>query len=172
MKKVEFDLRELQKVPEKIRRQTMNKWMLKALHRYGMELEALVVDQIQDMGINFHGDLMKSIKSQVKKELNGFLLNVGTNLKTKSGYPYPVGVHEGTKPHWTPKNVIREWVRLKLNIKKEPELSRATFFIRRKIATKGIKGRPFMQIVFKQEKRKMADKISKHLAVAMGGGKI
>ena len=116
MKKVEFDLSELQKVPEKIRRQTMNKWMLKALHRYGLELESLVVDQIQDMGINFHGDLMKSIKSQVKKELNGFLLNVGTNLKTKSGYPYPVGVHEGTKPHWTPKNVIREWVRLKLNI--------------------------------------------------------
>ncbi len=171
MEKIQFDLSELVKVPEKLRRKVFNEWVERALNLYALELERLVVEQIDRSvpPINYSGDLRKSIKSLVKKEVLSWYVKVGSGII--SPFPYPVVVHEGAKPHWMPLKPLVTWVEKKLQIPKGESYGVAKA-IQWKIAKKGKKGRPFMRIMYEQEKPRMAQKLSQYLAIAMRGGKL
>lgn len=169
--KVEFDLRELLRFNKKLGKK-IPIWMEKALTDYGLMLEELIVDEIDRMKLNVSGEMKKSVTHIVREKMKGWLVQVGTNVKTASGYPYPIGVHEGTCPHWPPEGPIREWARRKLNITNEFELRKATYFIRKRISEVGTKAHPFMTNVFTKEKFKIRKEIGKALMHVMRGGKI
>lgn len=169
--KVEFDLKELLKFNKKLEKK-IPIWMDKALINYGETLEMLIVDEISRMGLDDTREMGKSVAHIVREKTRGWLVQVGTNVKTASGYPYPIGVHEGTCPHWPPEGPIREWARRKLNITNEFELRKAAYFIRLKISKVGTKAHPFMTNVFTKEKFKIRKEIGKALMYVMRGGKI
>jgi len=112
------------------------------LELIGLDIEAKAVEYLDRRDVNVTGDLRKSITHEVSRELNSIRLQVGTNLS------YAVFVHEGTKPHWPPKAPIRKWVIKKLGIKGE-NTDKVTFAVRRKIARKGTKARPFLTAAFR-----------------------
>jgi len=170
-KEVKIDLSELKKFMGKLDK-NLDKWIDIALTDYALTLEGMVVDEIEKRHISVSGELKKSITHEVIKQLHGWLINVGTNLKTGSGYPYPVGVHEGTKPHAMPIAPLKEWVRLKLNISKEKENTRVAWAIWWKIKKFGTKGNPFMGSVFAKEKHRMNREIGNALYRAMKGGRV
>ena len=169
--KFKFDFADLIKFNKKLEK-IIPKWMDKALTEYGLILEELIVDEIDRMKLNVSGEMKKSVTSIVRDRLHGWLVTVGTNVKTAGGYPYAIGVHEGTVPHWPPEGPIREWARRKLNISDERELNKATFLISRKISKEGTQPHPFMTNVFTRERFKIRKEIGKALARAMKGGKI
>ena len=125
----------------------------------GKEIEALAVKYLDDNNINYNADLRNSITSEVEKTLGKMELRVGPNVD------YAIFVHEGTRPHWPPKNVIRKWVVRKLGLK-GADADRATFFIRRKIARVGTPPRPFMLEALNAHKKLIARRIAQ--AVARG----
>lgn len=169
--KVEFDLKELVKFNKKLGKK-IPEWMDKALTNYGLVLEELIVDEIDRMKLNVSGEMKKSVTHIVREKIHGWLVQVGTNVKTASGYPYAVGVHEGTIAHWPPEGPIREWARRKLNITNEFELRKATYFIGKKISEVGTKAHPFMTNVFTKEKFKIRKEIGKALMHVMRSGKV
>lgn len=57
------------------------------------------------------------------------------------GAKYAAAIHEGTKPHWPPKNILEVWARR--HGAKNPKS--AAFLIGRKIARKGTSARPFLR---------------------------
>jgi phage gpG-like protein len=144
-----------------------------ALEEYAHELRALVVDEINRMGISVSGDLAKSITPEVGKKLDSWLAQVGTNLK------YAIYVHEGTKPHWAPIKPLLEWVEKKgivgtYSVKtrkrtggkkkiadENMSMARA---VQRSIAKKGTKAKPFLRFVFNREKASAAKEIAKKIA--------
>ncbi len=168
---VKFDLSDFVKFNKNLKKK-IPQWMDKALTNYGLMLEELIVDEIDRMKLNVSGEMKKSVTSIVKEKLKGWLVTVGTNVKTAGGYPYPIGVHEGTIAHWPPSGPIREWVRRKLNITAEPELRKATYLISRKISKEGTKPHPFMTNVFTKERYKIRKEIGKALMRVMKGGKV
>ena len=169
--KVEFDLKELVKFNKKLGKK-IPIWMEKALTNYGLTLEELIVDEIDRMKLNVSGEMKKSVTHIVREKIHGWLVQVGTNVKTASGYPYPIGIHEGTVAHWPPEGPIREWARRKLNITNEFELRKATYFIRKKISEVGTKAHPFMTNVFTKERSKIRKEIGRALMHVMKGGKV
>jgi len=169
--KVKFDFSDLIKFNKKLGK-IIPIWMEKALTDYGLILEELIVDEIDRMNLSVSGEMKKSVTHIVRERLHGWLVTVGTNVKTASGYPYPIGVHEGTFPHWPPSGPIREWAKRKLNISDERELRKATFLISRKISKEGTEPHPFMTNVFTKEKSSIRKEIGKALARVMKGGKI
>lgn len=169
--KVEFDLKELLKFNKNLAKR-IPKWMDKALTYYGEILEELIVDEIDRMGLNDTREMGKSVTHIVRERLKGWLVTVGTNVKTATGYPYAVGVHEGTTPHWPPSAPMREWVRRKLNITNERDLARAAYFIRKKISVEGTKAHPFMTNVFTKERHKIRKEIGKALMRVIKGDKV
>ena len=169
--KVKFDLSDLLKFNKKLAKK-IPIWMEKALTDYGLTLEELIVDEIDRMGLNVSGEMKKSVTHFVREKLHGWLVQVGTNVKTAGGYPYPIGVHEGTIAHWPPSAPIREWARRKLNITNEKELNKATYFIRKKISKVGTKAHPFITNVFTKERHKIRKEIGKALLHVMKGGKV
>lgn len=168
---VKFDLSELAKFNKNLGKK-IPQWMDKALTDYGLTLEELIVDEIDRMKLSVSGEMKKSVTSIVREKLHGWLVQVGTNVKTAGGYPYPIGVHEGTIAHWPPSDPIREWARRKLNISDERELKKATFLISRKISKEGTKAHPFMTNVFTKERYKIRKEIGKALMRVMKGGKV
>jgi len=168
---VTFDLSKLVKFNKNLEKR-IPIWMEKALENYGLTLEELVVDEIDRMKLNVSREMGKSVNHIVKERMKGWLVNVGTNVKTAKGYPYAIGVHEGTIAHWPPEGPIRAWAKRKLNITNEKELKKATYFIRKQISEKGTEEHPFMTNVFTKEKSKIRKEIGKALMRAMKGGKI
>lgn len=72
--------------------------------------------------------------------------NVENKFGNLQGYlmfraKYAAAVHEGTKPHWPPKNILEVWARR--HGAKNPKS--AAFLIGRKIARKGTSARPFLR---------------------------
>jgi hypothetical protein len=171
MDKVKFDYSELKKFFPKLEK-NLDKWIDTALEDYALYLEEKVVDEIDARNISVSGELKKSITHKVTDEVMGWMVWVGTNLRTETGYPYPVGVHEGTRPHAAPIDPLREWVRLKLNISNEKENRRVAWAIWWKIKQVGTKKNPFMSSVFAKEKRKINQEVGKALLRAMRGGKV
>ncbi len=125
----------------------------------GKEIEALAVQYLDENNINYNADLRNSITSEVQKELNKIELRVGPNVK------HAIFVHEGTRPHWPPRQPIRKWVVRKLGLKGK-DADQATFFIRRKISRVGTPPRPFMLEALKVHKKLIARRIAN--AVARG----
>ena len=168
---VKIDLSELKKFIKNLGG-NLDKWIEKALNNYGLYLEEQIVDEIERRHISVSGELKKSIVTEVKKTMLGWMVRVGTNLKTETGYPYPVGVHEGTEPHAAPIDPLREWVRLKLNISEELENRKVAGAIWWKIKQFGTEGKPFMSSVFIKERYKMQKEIHKALFKVMRGGRV
>lgn len=65
-----------------------------------------------------------------------------------SKLPYAAAQDQGTRPFWTPVQPIKDWVHRnneKFGIsKRESEVNRVTYFVRRKIARHGIKGKHYL----------------------------
>ncbi len=136
-------------------RKFKNRTITVAVRKYALELERLVSEKIDAMGISDTGDLRKSIKQEVFIQAQKWVIRVGSNME------YAVYVHEGTRPHWPPKSAIDGWVRRKLGLR-GVELETTSYLIRRKISKEGTKEKPFMQLVFDQEKHKAAEKIARY----------
>jgi hypothetical protein len=168
--RIKFDLSELVKVPDLLKKKIIDEWLVQACESYALYLEEMVVDEIDRLKLNVSGDMRKSITHDVTRTLINYLIVVGTNLKTASGYPYPLGVHEGTRPHWGPIAPLQTWVRLKLNIQDAKEANQIAHRIQWSIAKKGTKPHPFMKNVFEKEKPYIAQKIGNYLTEAMAGG--
>lgn len=122
------------------------------LNDLGEDLTALAIDYLDKKQVSVTGDLRKSITHEVSRELNGFSLSWGTNLK------YAVYVHEGTKPHLPPEQPIRQWVVKKLGIIGDA-VPNVTAKVRWTIARKGTKGKPFLKVPFRAFKNQILDRI-------------
>ena len=118
------------------------------LRAYALELETDVVAQVDKYGINDRGDLRKSITHEFIKRRNNLILRVGPGILKP--FPYPIAVHEGTRPHFPPADPIRKWVRRKLGIRNRKELEQVTRAIQWKIYKHGTKGRPFLKDVLER----------------------
>lgn len=79
------------------------------------------------------GNLRSSIKANMLSGGLGAEIGVGRQLNVKYG-PY---MEYGTKPHWPPPGVLTEWCR-------RHGIEGKEFLIRRKIARRGTKPRPFL----------------------------
>lgn len=183
---VEFDLSELLKFNKNLVKK-IPKWMEKALGDYGLTLEELIVDEIDRMNLNVTREMGKSVTHIVRERLKGWLVTVGTNVKTASGYPYAIGVHEGTDPHWAPIGPLIEWVKRKgiagtYSIKTHKRTGGAktgaaqdkavAFAIQHKIAKEGTDAHPFMTNVFTRVKSKIRKEIGRALMIVMRGKKV
>lgn len=125
----------------------------------GLEIEKTAVEYLDRKNINVDGDLRDSINSKVEREVRSMILQIGANSD------HAVYVHDGTKPHWPPYWPILRWVLKKLNIK-GPPAKRVTFLVRRKIARKGTKAKPFLATAFRAHKNKIAGRIADAVARA------
>lgn len=104
------------------------------------------------------GDLRKSISSDVKRIVDGWMIKVYSNTN------YSVFAHEGTRPHWVPIYNLYRWVKIKklagryslkgsrLGSKRDQYLDDMNLAkqIQRKIAKKGTKGVKFFELALKQ----------------------
>lgn len=171
--RIQFDFGKLIKLPKALKEKMMDEWVGVALRAYGLTLERLVVLEIQKEGLTVSGDLMGSIVSRVTKKVSSWIVRVGTNLKTESGYPYPVGVHEGTIPHFAPIRPLIKYIALKYNEKGKEGLKHA-YALRGAIKKYGTKPHPFMQKVYDREKAYIESRIGYELGrvIAERGGKI
>jgi hypothetical protein len=169
---ITFNWDEYKVFNKKLRDKMFKEWMNTALNAYALTLEEMIVDEIERMNLQVDGWLKQSITSQVTKKINEWLVNVGTNLRTSSGYPYPVGVHEGTIPHTPPWEPIEEWVRKKINPASPKELKKITGAVWSKIRRYGTEAHPFMQKVFSKSDDQIRAEIGKELIIAMKGGKV
>jgi len=128
------------------------------LYDFGEDVRAAVIQYLDDEGINVQGDIRDSINYEVAREIGRMRISVGSNSD------HAIFVHEGTKPHWPPVDPIKKWAIRKLNIKGK-ELLKATWFIRKKIATVGTDPKPFLTTPFylysKELPRRIADRIKK-----------
>ena len=183
---VKFDLSELVKFNKNLAKK-IPIWMEKALIDYGLTLEELIVDEIDRMKLSVSGEMKKSVTHIVKERLHGWLVTIGTNVKTAGGYPYPIGVHEGTIAHWAPIAPLIEWVRRKGlagtysikthrrtggKAKKAAQDKAVAYAIQHKISKVGTKAHPFMTNVFTKERYKIRKEIGKALLREMKGGKV
>jgi hypothetical protein len=159
-----------------------------ALTDYGLYLEKIIVDEIDRMDLSVSGEMKKSVTHIVRERLQGWLVWVGTNVRTAGGYPYAVGVHEGTCPHWAPIEPLIEWVKKKgmaatqFSIKthgrtggkkqRAGEDLAMAYRIQSKIAREGTEPHPFMTNVFTKERHKIRKEIGMALFRKMKGGKV
>ncbi len=102
--------------------------------------------------INVDRQLYKSLSYQVERVLNKIRLQFGSNVK------HGIFVHDGTKPHWTPVKPIRRWVFKKLGFT-GAKLDSVTWFVRKKIASKGTEAKPFAETAWRQIRRTAPMKI-------------
>ena len=131
-------------IDPKADQQVISRELHKELQRIGMEAERTMIDYLQKHGIDDRGDLRKSITSEVTTQLDLMRLRFGANAK------HAIFVHDGTKPHWIGKDTeagksIRRWVIRKLSVTGEKKISSVSYLVRRKIAKKGTKGKPFAE---------------------------
>lgn len=134
------------------------------LHLLGNEIVERVVDYLDRRNINVTGDLRKSITYQVQKEIGQFRLTVGSGVGLGGrNIKYDVFVHEGTRPHWTPEKPIRKWVIRKLGVRGD-DVNKVTYLVRRKIALKGTKARPFLTTPFRLYRNILVRRIAAAIA--------
>jgi len=171
--RIKFDFSKLVKLPKALKAKLMDEWMGIALRAYGLTLERMVVLEIQRRNLSVTGDLMGSIVSRVSRRVGSWMVRVGTNLRTQSGYPYPVGVHEGTIPHFAPIEPLIKYVEKKFGEGGKEKLRHA-YALRGYIAKQGTQGHPFMQAIFTKERPYIESRISYELGrvIAQKGGKI
>ena len=120
----------------------------------GLDMERTAVQYLDSRNINVDGDIRDSIRSEVKKAIDSFLLSLGANA------PHAIFVHEGTKPHWPPAKPIRVWVHKKLNVPAE-EIDTVTYLVQRKIAREGTKAKPFLGVAFRAHVNKVGGRIGR-----------
>lgn len=124
------------------------------LKMIGLQIEKTAVEYLDRKNINVDGTLRDSITSKVSRQVNSILLQVGANAK------YAVYVEEGTRPHWPPHDPIVRWVVKKLNIH-GPPAQKVAYAVQYKIAHKGTKARPFLEVAFRAHRNKIAGRIAR-----------
>lgn len=139
---------------------TMQAAIEKELYSIGLDLEATAVDYIQRKGISVNADLVKSIKSLVHKEVNGFKLEFGSNVQ------HAIFVHEGTKPHWAPIAPLKAWALKKFEGTVDERIGIA-YAVRQKIAKKGTKARPFLGVALRAHEQKIQGRINTAISEAL-----
>lgn len=66
---------------------------------------------------------------------------------------------EDTRPHWAPSQAIKDWVRIKGIEYEDKAISRASYFIRKKIAEEGTKGTHDLHNALEEVDRLYTDRI-------------
>jgi hypothetical protein len=168
---ITYDWSELKIFNKKLRDKMFKEWMRVALEAYALTLEEMIVDEIERMNLQVDGWMKQSVTHEVTQKINTWLVEVGTKLRSADGYPYPVGVHEGTIAHTPPWAPIEEWVRKKINPPGN-ELKKVTGAVWTKIRKHGTEAHPFMQKVFRKSDATIRAEIGKELIIAMKGGKV
>ena len=166
---IEVDWSKLKVFNKRLRVKFVKQWMEVALEAYVLTLEKMIVNEIDRQDLNISGEMKKSVTHQVTKKVRAWLVEVGTNVVTGTGYPYPVGVHEGTIAHVAPFDKIETWARLKTGLEGK-ELKRMAGAVWTKIKIHGTEAHPFMQKVFTQSETEIRTEISKELSIAIGRG--
>lgn len=124
----------------------------KEMERLGLEAERIMLDYFQKHNIDDRGDLAKSVYSEVKTSLKGIITQFGTNAK------HGIFVHDGTKPHWAPIEVLEKWVVRKLGLR-FPEAGQVARKVQLKIAKKGTKAKPYAATTMRLLRRTVPMKI-------------
>lgn len=106
----------------------------------GSEIIINIRQILRDEDINFTGDLSKSFSL--------VMINGKAWVETDNKYALLVdrGLNPGTYVNF---DAIKNWVKIKLNINKEPELTNVTWKIVRKIRSSGIKPKRFAKKAIK-----------------------
>ncbi len=90
-------------------------------------------ENLADMGIDDTGEL----------RLSGDVIETKTDVTVEYDAPHASPVNDGTKPHGVSFNVLKPWIRRKLGIKNEKEVSRIASAISFKIKRQGTEPKPF-----------------------------
>lgn len=85
------------------------------------------------------GRLRSSIRWSIRQDSRGLVGLVGSDVN------YALYVHEGTRPHWAPPGALNVWAR-----RHGFPAKGGDFLVRRAIAVKGTKGRPFLLNALKE----------------------
>lgn len=148
--------------------------VLKLAHRIKSILVAKVVEVIDKENLIATGELRKSMDGEVLSKVDELIIRVFTNAVSPEGFPYPIAVHEGTKPHFPPIEPIAKWVvRKKLSLgdikrrgsiakmAESEKIRRIAFAIAKKMSKKGTKGVKFFEIALKEAMPQIENEISK-----------
>jgi hypothetical protein len=127
------------------------------LEMIAADLERTAVEYIEKHNITSGSrqGLIHTIKGLVKKEVDGYRIQVGANKS------YAVYVHEGTKPHWAPLRPLYVWAKRKLPVT-DNEAWAVAKGTQKKIAREGTKAKPFLAVAI----RAHINTISKRIAEA------
>jgi hypothetical protein len=134
----------LQRAPEIVRPE---------LHRAALEGSLLLERAVKDLtpvGIGGGGGLRGSIAAQPTAQLGEEVIGV---VGTAMAYAVPVEL--GTRPHFPPIQPLKDWVRLKLDIRDDDEAEGVAWAIARKIAVHGTEGVHMFRDAFEQNRRQV-----------------
>ena len=153
---------------------------------FGEEVVEAVVRYIRENGIDFEGDLAKSMIAEVTKVMGTITVSIGPTVR------HGLWRHEGTKPHWAPIDPLRNWVRKKLGLSaakvdtqvsfstkdgkvveftaKVSPLEQAARALQAKIAAEGTKGDPYLSVPFNLFRGTLAKRVGERIEFALGGG--
>lgn len=125
------------------------------LERIALDLERTAIEYMEKRNItsgNTQG-LIHTIKGLVKKEVDGYRIEVGSNK------PYALFVHDGTKPHWAPLKPLHDWAKQKLPVtdKEAWAVAKGT---QKKIAREGTKAKPFLAVAVRAHINTIAKRIA------------
>ena len=148
-------------------KQKANRAFSVAVKLYALDLEQMVIDKIAEVDAVDTGKLGKSIRSKIKKEAGKHIIEILSTQK------YAVFVNSGINRGFKSAlkkgflgakfpniSKIRSWVKRNLQY---TNLNTTTFLVARKIATKGIKAKPFYRLAYNQAKREAAGKIERYV---------
>lgn len=138
----------------------------KAAHRMRNEVMGIIENEPKGKhkgAIGSTGDLRKRIHVE-QGHRAGIISTV-----VKPGVHYAVFVHEGTRPHWAPLAPLETWVRRKLRIKGDSEVTGVAKQIQYKISQKGTRKFPFFRIAEKRHGKDIQRVIANDIREVLSG---
>ena len=137
------------------------------------DIEAMVQDVHRDLegiGRSMRRDMREELRSKRAKATGDLIASIRATTTMKKGsvelsvgptVSYGAYVEFGTKPHWPPRDAIRDWVIEKFRGRiRGPELDSVAFLVQRKIAAKGTPAQPYVEPVFDKHVNKVAGRIA------------
>lgn len=128
----------------------------RVLRQVGLEMEADVVEWLENEGHVVSAGLRNDVNSEVRREMERMAMSVGTAKK------YGPWLHQGTKAHWAPIGPLRSWVKLKFGGSRD-EVNRIAHAVQATIAKKGTKPAPYLRSVFDIWRPRMIGEITNRL---------
>lgn len=130
---------------------------LKGMMKAGWEIIADAQRNLRTAGhnggtLNTTGQLSNSGKVQ---EMQDGTIDVGFFGQNDRG-AYAAYVEYGTKAHWAPVDMMRQWVKKKLRVE-EKDVNSVAYLVNRKIARRGTTPHPFFAPAVKKNRHKIRE---------------